>query len=429
MVEEIVIPYAPRAAFRAYHSATQRYCLTVAHRRAGKTVARINKLIRAAILCPLPRARYGYLAPTFVQAKDIAWGYVKYYAAPLLARGGRVNEAELSVVLPNEATIRLYGAESAERLRGLYFDGICVDEAQLIAPSVLTQIILPALADRQGWLDIAGTAGGWGNLLGDTYKRASGDPEWFTQVLRASETGIIPADELARLAKSMPANEYAAEMECSFDAAIVGAYYAAELDQAHKEGRIGRVPHDPTLLVHTAWDLGVADSTSIWMYQTTAREIRLIDYYEAAGYGLDHYARVLRDRGYLYGTHIGPHDLEVRELGTGKSRREIANGLGIKFAVAKSLSVADGINAVRMTLPRMWIDADRCAAGLDALRQYRQKLDDKRQISLGPLHDWTSHAADAMRYLCVGLQEERVPRRATRIQAYNWAGRDAWMGA
>ena len=405
--KRVVIPYSPRAAFKPYHDAANRFCLTIAHRRAGKTVARINKLIRRAFECENLNPRFAYLAPYYIQAKDIAWAYLKYYAHPITQLGGRVNESELSITLPhNNAVIRLYGAENADRLRGLYFDGVAVDEAQDIAPSVLTQVIFPALADRKGWLDLSGTPKGWGNLLADAYKNAQTNSEWFVQVLKASETNILPPEELAILRSSMPENEYMQEMECSFDAAITGAYYAKELQAAESANRIGNVPYDPMLKVNTAWDLGMSDSMCIWFYQAVRNEIRVIDYYEAGGYGFDHYAKVLQDKGYLYDRHYGPHDIKVRELGTGKSRWEVAQGLGINFDVCKNISVSDGINAVRMTLPRVWFDRDKCQIGLNALRQYREKIDEKRQISHGPLHDWTSHAADAFRYLVVSLREK-----------------------
>lgn len=423
MARHIEIAYAPREAFQPYHQADKRFSLTVAHRRAGKTVARINKLIKAAAICKEQDPRFAYLAPYFVQAKDIAWLYLKRYVQPIIDNvGGKVNEGELSIQFGhNQATIRLYGADNADRLRGLYFDGIVCDEAQDIRPSVLTQIILPALADRKGWLDLSGTPKGWANLLGETYKRAKGDPDWFVQVLRASETGILDAGELAHLKASMPQNEYEQEMECSFDAAITGAYYAAELEKAERDGRIGRVPVDPMLKVQTYWDLGISDSTSIWFAQVTGREIRLIDYYEASGHGLDHYARVLSEKGYFYGDHWAPHDIQVRELGTGKSRLEVAAGLGITFRITPNIGLKDGIDALRMTLPRCYIDANKCASGIDALRQYREKQDEKRGISLGPLHDWTSHAADAARYMAVALLEERAPARDMDL-SLDWMG-------
>lgn len=412
-IRRVTIPYTPREAFKPYHEAEKRFSLTVAHRRAGKTVARINRLIKAACICDKSNPRFGYLGPTFVQAKDIAWLYLKHYTAPIMALGGKTNESDLSITLPhNGAMIRLYGAENYDRMRGLYFDGVVIDEAQDISPVALTQVILPALADRNGWLDASGTPKGRSGLLYKLYKDAQdAADEWFLQILRASETGILDAEQLAMLRRTMPANEYEQEMECSFDAAVTGSYYAAELDRAERDGRITEVPYDPMLPVNTAWDLGIEDSMAITFWQATkAGQVRVIDYYEASGYGLDHYASVLDKRDYKYGSHIGPHDLAVRELGTGKSRVEVARSLGISFRVLSAESVADGINALRMLLPRCWFDRAKTAQLVEALRQYREKIDEKRGISLGPLHDWTSHAADSARYMAMGMQTEPSAR-------------------
>ena len=430
MEERVIeIDYRPRQPFRAYHDSQKRYSLTVAHRRAGKTVARINKLIQRAAVCDLPNPRFGYLAPYFVQAKDIAWLYLKQYAGPILEMGGRVNESELSVQFPhNGAVIRLYGADNADRLRGLYFDGLAADEAQDIAPSALTSVIMPALADRKGWLDLSGTPKGWGNLLGATYKRARDDDEWFVQTLRASETGIIPADELERLRKSMPENEYLQEFECSFDAAITGAYYAKLIEEAEREGRINdEVRYDPLIPVNTVWDLGIADLMSVTFYQTTrSGSVRLIDHYRASGFGLDHYAAMLDKRGYKYGKHFGPHDLAVREIGTGKSRLEVARSLGITFQTVPNIRVEDGINAARMLLPRCYFNKTKCADLLDSLRHYREKIDEKRNVSLGPLHDWSSHDADGFRYLAVTQQEYREFKTQDRYARDKGRSGSAW---
>lgn len=418
-VVKIVIPYSPREAFRPYHNNTKRNSLTVAHRRAGKTVARLNRIIKAAVTGPSD-GRYGYLAPSYVQAKDIAWNYIKHYTAPLLEHGGNKNEAELSVTLPGGQIIRLYGAENYDRMRGLYFHGVALDEAQDIPPVALTQVILPALADRGGWLDAAGTPKGRAGLLYQLKLMAEADPDgWFYQELRASETGILPQIELDRLKQLMPTNEYDQEMECSFDAALTGAYYAKEIKAA--ESRITAVPWEPILPVYTAWDLGIADSTSILFWQQTrGGEIRIIDYYEASGHGLDHYVRVLRDKPYTYGKHFAPHDIQVRELGTGKSRMEVARSLGIVFDLAPNISIEDGINAVRMMLPKCWFDACKTNALLEALRLYQEKRDAKRNISSGPLHDWTSHAADCMRYMAVSIKDIAQPKQRAEYIAGGW---------
>lgn len=414
-VREIVIPYAPREAFRPYHETNKRYCVTVAHRRAGKTVARINKLIRKAVECDLQNPRFGYLAPFFVQAKDIAWMYLLHYAGPLLQLGGKINASELSVTLPhNGAVIRLYGAENAERMRGLYFDGIVVDEAQDIAGYVLTQIILPALADRQGWLDVSGTPKGWTNLLGQLVKLAKDNPEWFHQILRASETEIIPPEELARLKALMLENEYEQEMECSFEAAITGAFYGKELHSAEKEGRIGVVQYDENVPVHTAWDLGYRDDTAIWWYQVIRDEIHLIDFYAASGLNIQHYAAQIRDRPYRYGRHWLPHDAKAKTLASGgKSIEEqIRSELGAgSIWIVPELSVQDGIQAARAMLPYCYFDLYKCEAGIEALRQYQREWDDdKKAFREKPRHDWTSHPADAFRMLAVAWREEK-PRQ------------------
>ena len=386
-------------------------------------MARINKLIRKAAECTMPNPRFGYLAPYYIQAKDIAWNYLKEYASPIIEHGGKVNESELSLTFAhNGAVIRLYGADNAERLRGLYFDGLAADEAQDIRPSVLTQIILPALADRKGWLDLSGTPKGWGNLLGQTYQRTKDDADWFVQVLKASETGLIDAEELRQLRASMPENEYLQEFECSFDAAITGAYYAREIQAAEDEGRLTSVPFEPMARVQTFWDLGISDSMAIWFAQVVGREIRVIDYYEASGHGFDHYARMLSEKPYVYERHWAPHDIQVRELGSGRSRLEVAAGLGIRFDITPNIGVKDGIDALRMLLPRCWIDSKKCALGLEALKAYREKFDEKRGISMGPLHDWSSHAADAARYMAVALQEQTQAKKTNSGRQVSWMG-------
>lgn len=414
MEKVIEIDYTPRECFLPYHDTDKRFCLTVAHRRAGKTVARINKLIRAAAVCDRNSPRFGYLAPYYIQAKDIAWAYLKEYARPILELGGKINESELSVTFAhNGANIRLYGAENAERLRGLYFDGMAVDEAQDIPKHVLTQIIYPALADRQGWLDLSGTPKGWGNLLGETYKLAQQDDEWFHQVLRYDQTGILPEDEIARLRRSMSQEEFAQEFECSFDAAIRGAYYAEYIRKAEEENRVTTVPLDAMLPVNTAWDLGMGDSTAIWVYQRSPiGQIRILDYIENHGVGLSWYVNALKERAskhdWTFGQHTLPHDVAVRELGTGRSRHDMLVEMGLRPTVAPKLSVDDGINAVRVALPMMWFDKNPAVMqGLECLRTYRREFDAKRQVFFDkPLHSYESHAADSMRYLCVGIKNE-----------------------
>lgn len=372
----------------------------MAHRRAGKTVATINDLIRAALTCDKPNPRFAYIAPLLGQAKDVAWEYLKQFA--LVIPGTTPHETELRVDFPNGGRIRLYGADNPDRLRGLYLDGVVLDEYADMRPRLWGEIIRPALADRQGWGVFIGTPKGR-NEFWQIFDHAGRDPEWYSAILKASETGILNAEELDAARKSMSEDQYAQEFECSFQAAVMGAYYGKALEQAEKAGRIGRVPYDPMLEVTTAWDLGIGDSTAIWFCQQLGRETRLIDYYEASGVGLDHYAKVLRDKPYAYREHLLPHDAEVKELGTGRSRVETLASLGIRVRVLPKQPVDDGINAARVLLPSCWFDAEKCKQGIEALRQYRRAYDEKRRDFLPtPLHDWTSHGADAFRYLAMG---------------------------
>lgn len=405
---ELVSPYEVREQFLALHNRKTRWFIGVAHRRAGKTVSAINELIMGATKCQLPNPRFAYVAPQLNQAKDIAWTYLKEYTAFL---SPKINESELWVELPGGARIRIYGADNPDRLRGIYLDGVVPDEFGDMDPTVWTQVLRPALSDRKGWAAFIGTPKGK-NTFHRLWTEAEGDPDWTRLMLKASETGLLDAKELADARKMMSDDEFAQEYECSFEAAVRGAYYAKEMNAAEQDGRISAVPHDPRLLTHTAWDLGVADSTCIWFFQTVGRETRVIDVLKGEGVGLDWYARELQSRGYLYGKHYLPHDVQVRELGTGKSRKEVLAGLGIEATVCPNIPVADGIQASRMLLPTCWFDKDKCKDGIEAMRMYRRDYDDKRQeFRVSPLHDWTSHYADAFRYFAVG-HRETAPRRA-----------------
>lgn len=420
--QRVVVPYAPRKAFLPFHERKQRWAVMVAHRRAGKTVACVNDMIRAALTEGKQDARYAYIAPQFNQAKDVAWMYIRRFCGVI--PGAEFNESELRVDLPNGARIRLYGADNPDRLRGIYLDGVVLDEYADMRPSVWGEIVRPLLTDRQGWATFIGTPKGR-NAFWSVWDQAQDNDRWFRLMLRASETGILPADELSEARAQMTAEQYEQEFECSFEAAIQGAYYAKELKQAEDEGRICSVPVERTALVHVAWDLGIGDATALVFAQVVGREWRIVDYYEASGVGLDHYVQVLNSKGYTYGDHILPHDVGVRELGTGRSRLEVLDSLGVRnVRVLPASPVEDGINAVRMTLPKCWIDKTRCRDLLEALRQYRTEYDDKRKaFKPRPLHDWTSHAADAFRYLCVGMDDFIAPKRP--VVEF---GEHSWMG-
>lgn len=375
----------------------------VCHRRAGKTVACVADLVLSALVTTKKDARYAYICPHYNQAKDVAWLYIKRLTADIPS--AEYNETELRCDLPNGSRIRLYGADNPDRLRGLYLDGVILDEYADMSPDVWGSVIRPALADRKGWAAFIGTPKGH-NEFHRIY--ADADNEWFRLMLKASDSGIISPEELDASRKSMTEDQFAQEFDCSFEAAIRGAYYGKLMQAAENEGRLTRCPYEPVSQVWTAWDLGMDDSTAIWFAQTVGREIRVIDYYEAQGMSLDHYVKMLRDKPYVYAGTLLPHDAKVRELGTGKSRVETLEGLGMKNCiVVPQQSVEDGINAVRLMLPRCYFDGVKCKIGIESLKQYRADFDEKKNVFTNrPRHDWTSHAADAFRYLALGMKAE-----------------------
>lgn len=406
--------YRPRSPLHAtIHRAIQdhRFGAVVCHRRFGKTVLALNHLQIATLECDRERPRFAFIAPTYTQAKSIAWDYLVHYSGNIPNVTARVSE--LTILYPNGGQVRLFGADNPDSLRGLYFDGVVFDEYGLQPPRIFTEVVRPALSDRQGWAWFLGTPAGK-NQFYDVIQQAQREPGWFYACHKASETGIIDADELLAARKDMTEDEYAQEYECSFEASVKGSIFGNELTNARAQSRVGAVPVDPVLPVDTDWDLGVGDSTAIWFTQSVrSGEIRVVDYYEASGEGLPHYKQVLESKGYTYGTHWAPHDIQVRELGSGRTRLEVARSLGISFQVAPNVPIEDGIHAARMLFPRCWFDATRCERGLEALQHYRRDYNSRlNEFKPTPVHDWASHGADAFRYLAV---RQQPPKEAEKV--------------
>lgn len=404
----VVIPYAPRRAFLPFHGRTQRFAVGVAHRRCGKTVSCINELIKSALMLERehPPGRLAYIGPQLNQSKDNVWQYLKHYAAPVLRDK---NEGDLWVELVNGARIRLYGADNPDRIRGAYLDDVVLDEYADMHPEVWGTIVRPMLADYQGRATFIGTPKGR-NAFFELYERALGRDDWFTFFLPASKTGILLQTELDAAREDMTPEEYEQEFECSFDAAILGAYYGREMAEAERTLRIGDVPHDPTLPVHTAWDLGKGPNMAVWVWQAVPGEVRVIDYLSSPVLTLEGYLTELRQRGWIGGDDWLPHDAKVDLMGTGKTRVETLRAAHRKPRLVPMHRVDDGINAVRLLFPRMRFDADRCKDGLEAIRQYRADYDDKKRVfKPTPRHDWASHPADALRYLAMGWREVTAP--------------------
>jgi hypothetical protein len=362
--------------------------------------------------------RFAYIAPTFKQAKSIAWDYMKQFCEKIV--GTKFNETELRADLPNGSRITLLGSENCDGLRGIYLDGCVIDEYANVNERLFPEIIRPALSDRKGYCVFIGTPQGMNNNFYELYLHAQSAEDWFQYKAKASDTNIVDPDELDKAKQVMGDNKFKQEFECDWIANIEGAIYGTQIAEMENKRQIARVPYDPSLPVHTSMDLGVSDHTAIIFYQQLGRSINIIDYYEERGQGLPHYIQYMKEKDYVYENHYAPHDIEVTDFGNGKTRREVAYQLGIRFKVVPKIPLEDGIHATSMLLPRCWIDVDHCKKLIDALRHYHRKYIDKnRMFRSKPVHDWSSHACDAMRYLAVGLQELNTRQVAPQSVADN----------
>ena len=403
---KVTIPYTPRKQQGYIHNQIEkfRYSLLCCHRRFGKTVMCINHLIKAAMTSQNHNPRFAYIAPTYGQAKKIAFDYLKYYTKEI--PGTKYNETELRCDLVNGARIMLLSSENPDSIRGIYLDGCIIDETAQINPALINEVITPALSDRKGFMILVGTPKGMANLFYDYYQKAQADPKWFLYKAKASETGIVDKEELDAALAVMGSQKYEQEFECSFIGNIQGSIYGDVIASLDDKKQITRVPIDPAYPVNTAWDLGYNDQTAIIFFQQIGHNIHIVDYYENKNEAFPHYAQVLKEKDYVIEHNYGPHDLDQTEFGTGKTRRETAYQMGLRFRVVPRMAIEDGIHAVKMVLPRCFIDVDNCGPLVNALRHYHRKFSDKERVyKIKPVHDWSSHAADAMRTLATGLNE------------------------
>ena len=401
--------YTPRPQQQELHDLLDqhRFAVLNCHRRFGKTVCILNHLIKAALMHPLPNPRFAYVAPTYKQAKSIAWDYIKQFTAKI--PGTKYNESELRCDFINGARISLLSSENPDSIRGIYLDGCIIDEAAQINPSLIDEVVTPALSDRKGFMVMCGTPKGMNNIFYDYYNKAQADDKWFLYKAKASQTKIVDQEELDAALSVMGKAKYDQEFECSFIGNISGSIYGDIVQELDDNGQIGSVPYDPAYPVSTAIDLGFNDSTSIIFFQKVNHSIHLIDYYENNNQALPHYVQVLKEKPYVYETHYAPHDLDQTEFSTGKTRREVFYQLGIKFRTAPRILLEDGIHAVKMILPRCKIDSDNCKKLLVALRHYHRKYSDKdRTFKSKPVHDFSSHPMDALRCLATGLEETKI---------------------
>tara|TARA_R100000664_G_scaffold18578_1_gene27651 strand:+ start:1584 stop:2864 length:1281 start_codon:yes stop_codon:yes gene_type:complete len=418
----VKIPYTPRPLQAKLHKELDRYRFAVlsCHRRFGKSVAIINHLIKAALTNKLKNPRFAYIAPTYKQAKSIAWDYMKMFAGGI--PGVRFHETELRCDLPNGSRITLLSSEQPDSLRGLFLDGVCIDEVAQIDPRLWNEIIRPALSDRKGFCYFIGTPAGMSNIFYELYQHALSDDKWLAYTAKASETKVIDQEELDAAKAQMGESKYKQEFECDWIANIEGAIYGEIIKNLEEKKQLTRVGYDPALVVNTAWDIGVDDSTAIIFFQQLGNQIMVIDYYENNREGLPHYVQMIKDKDYVYGEHFAPHDIEVTEFSSGKTRREVAYQLGVRFKILPKIPLEDGIHSLKMVLPKCWFDIESTKPLINALRHHHRKYNEKmKMFSNKPVKDWSSHACDSARYMALAITElprEKVAAQKTAVNDY-----------
>jgi phage terminase large subunit len=459
-VAVVTVPYKPRNWALPFHSSYRRWSVLVLHRRAGKTTAVLNHHLRAALddnwerarlrflLPDMPAAQveqllrrrvYWHVMPTYHQGKLTgAWDTLKEISRVI--PGSKANESELLITLPNGNKVQIIGGDKPDSLRGPALSGLSLDEYSQIPSNAFSEVLSKSLADHVGYAVFSGTIKGTDQLY-TTYEQGKKEPgEWFSlwqdvaQSLLTEEGATIETlrramedDRKLVLQGLMTQAEFDQEWFLSREAAIRGAFYGVELKTAREQGRIGRVPYSTSMAVDTDWDLGI-DAMAVWFTQSEpSGAIRVIDYEEDVGGGLPAMIQRLKAKPYLYGEHWAPHDIEVREISSGSTRKQAAAALGINFKTVPKIAIADGITAVQLTLSKCWFDEEKCKLGLEALlhycRTYNQRLG---RYTEEPVHNWASHGADALRGMAVRhkvpeMRDQETRERVRLPQDWAWS--------
>ena len=389
----------------------------ILHRRAGKDLTAVNDMAKAVI----ERVGiYYYLFPTFAQAKKVIWDgmtgegrrFINYFPPDLIRK---INGTEMKIEFVNGSIMQLIGTDNFDAIRGTNCIGATFSEYALQDPRAW-DTIEPILLENGGWAKFLYTPNGKNHGY-DLYEHAKRDPEWFTMLRTIDQTRKENGDPVITLkqidglrARGVSEEFIQQEYYCSFRMGTAGAYYAKLMEDARVEGRIRRVAFDNSIPVHTAWDIGVNDFTSIIFFQKIRNEYHLIDFYESIGEGVQFYAQVLQEKArkerYYYGNHYAPHDIKARAFAAeGKSTLQIANSLGLHFQPLPKNNLQAGLAAVRSMLPRCWFDEERCRFLVKHLENYTKAWNNTNKVWMDtPKHDEHSHGSDSMRYL--GLAEK-----------------------
>jgi len=433
-VQTVQLDYQPRTAFLPFHQRTKRSAVIVAHRRAGKTYSVIQDLIARALNFqkkdsitrkPLTKPKFAYLCPYKGQAKQVAWQYLIDFTKSI--PGVKKNETELWIEIPtvagDTARIFLAGADNPDNLRGLYFDGVVLDEYGDMKPEVYSTVIRPALADRKGWVVFMGTPKGKNDFYKRWYKAQQEPGKYFSLLLKASESGILDSREVEDMRSEMEPEEIEQELECSFVAAFKGSFYAKQIATAESQGKFRTVEYDPLEKVSLAMDLGHSDAAVIWYWQVVNGEIRFIDYWEQSGFDAEEVCDMLALKPYEYETVWLPHDAMHRTFASKKSVMDtfLEHDLPARRVPNPDQGnrIMHGIDAVRKFL-RLWnfvIDKGRCQRGIEALKNYSRKFSRASNCYVNEAaHDEWSHGADAFRYAALSINEEHLARSIERAE-------------
>lgn len=411
---EITIPhnFKPRdyqkPLFNSIYDGYKR-AVAVWHRRSGKDKTAINFLMKEAFQRV---GAYYYFFPTYAQGRKILWdgidrdGFRFLNHIPPEVRKN-TNQNEMKVWLHNNSLLQVIGSDNIDAVVGTNPVGCVFSEYSIQDPRGY-DFVRPILRENDGWAIFLYTPRGH-NHGHELFQMAQDNPAWFSEILTIDDTGVMTtADVDAEREAGMAEDLVQQEFYCSFEAAAPGAYYANEMRTAREQGRVCGIPVESGVPVDTYWDLGIDDSTTIWLTQNVGREIHLVNYYENSGEALVHYVNWLMDwraaNRVMFGDHNLPHDGRNREKQTGKSAQEFLYDLGLTCSVVdRPIKKEDGIEAVRRIFSRCWFDKKNCERGIKALSQYRKEYDEKNRIfKVRPIHDWASHGADAFQTLALG---------------------------
>jgi len=392
----------------------KRFNVLVVHRRAGKTVATILLIIIKALQ---EKWDYGYIAPTYKQAKKIAWKMLEKFGNQI--GWFTFNISDLTCTLPNWSTITLFGAENPDSLRWLDLRWVVFDEYAQQPNTIYWEIIFPMINANKGWVTWIWTPKGK-NSFYHLYQRALKDDRFNAILLRASQTWLLDEDQLDDARAEMTEEEYNQEYECSWEAYIKWAVYGKELALAFSENRVRKDLYDPSLPVTTFWDLWMSDAMAIWFIQVVWPEIRIIDRYTNSWYWFEHYANELIKKGYNYEKHYFPHDIANRELATWTSRMEtVKKLLWPECHVVPKNTIESWISAWRLIFKYLYINAD-LDEFLNNLSLYQYEYDDKKwDFRDKPKHDFTSHDADWFRYMATIYRALTTPPKIQRVAKVN----------